>query len=380
MKEIIEDQVWRAERENGKQIKRYFEQEKEYINSGHKDFAINFERKQIPVKYSDQQFQGYNRVGLTDRAQNNIAQKFAEKIEDEAKIIPQESFEDEAQLIGQTADEKLPFGDITNTINAVAPGAVGGTAKFIGQMAEGNVSVSDITKTIKTVAPGPVGDTAHVVGNVIEKGIDAAVGVAELASGLAGGAGGIVSGVKLVKDLTGHGKPTFETKESGPSELNILNFKNDSEKREDFYKLSKFNGDIWEDDAIILEGSLKHLQIIQDSLSDKLPKIIHYEIFHSTKIFVEQELTNALMAEWKQNKDIMSSNESQREQRKKLLNDIEKNEYALDIINGMTRMIKNFQNQEKQLHHQGRSDEYEEEMDEKHLQFSEDKSWHSGDV
>ena len=76
----------------------------------------------------------------------------------------------------------------------------------------------------------------------------------------------------------------------------------------------------------------------------------------------------------------MSSNESQREQRKKLLNDIEKNEYALDIINGMTRMIKNFQNQEKQLHHQGRSDEYEEEMDEKHLQFSEDKSWHSGDI
>ena len=40
MKKIIENQVWRAEKENEKQIKRYFEQEKEYINSGHKDFAI----------------------------------------------------------------------------------------------------------------------------------------------------------------------------------------------------------------------------------------------------------------------------------------------------------------------------------------------------
>ena len=142
-----------------KKNERYFEQEKEYINSGHKDFPINFERKQIPVKYS----------------------------------------------------------------------------------------------------------------------------------------------VKLVKELTGHEKPKLETKESGPSELNILNFKNDSRKRKDFYKSSKFNGDILEDDAIILEGSLKHLKIIQDSLSDKLPKIIHYEIFHSIKIFVDQELINALMAEWKQN-------------------------------------------------------------------------------
>ena len=96
-------------------------------------------------------------------------------------------------------------------------------------------------------------------------------------------------------------KPKLETKESGPSELNILNLKNDSRKRKDFYKSSKFNDDILEDDAIILEGSLKHLKIIQDSLSDKLPKIIHYEIFHSIKIFVDQELINALMAEWKQN-------------------------------------------------------------------------------
>ena len=376
MKKIIENQVWRAEKENEKQIKRYFEQEKEYINSGHKDFAINFERKKIPVQYSDQQIQDHNLAGLTDRVQNNIAQQFAENVGDEVKLIAQESFGDAAQLIGQTADTKLPLSDITNTINALAPGPVGDTAKLIGQVAEKNVSVGDITNTIKTVAPGPVGDTAQVLGNVV----DAAVGVADIASGLAGGAGGLAAGVKLVKELTGHGKPKLETKESGPSELNILNFKNDPEKREDFYKSSQFNGNIWEDDAIILEGSLKHLQIIQDSLSDKLPKIIHYEIFHSTKIFVERELTNALMAEWKQNKDIMSSNESQREQRKKLEDVIEKNESALDIINRMTRMIKNSQNQEKQVHHQGRSDDYEEDMDGKHLQFSEDKSWNSGDV
>ena len=40
------------------------------------------------------------------------------------------------------------------------------------------------------------------------------------------------------------------------------------------------NCNMWEDDAIILEECLIHLKILQDSLSDKLPKIIHYEIIH----------------------------------------------------------------------------------------------------
>ena len=102
---------------------------------------------------------------------------------------------------------------------------------------------------------------------------------------------------------------------------------------------------MWEDDAIILEGCLKHLQIIQDSLSDKLPKIIHYEIFYSTTTFIEEELSDALLDEWKRSKDSMFSDESQREQKKKLENDIENSENALEIVSGMTRLIKNFQNQ-----------------------------------
>ena len=57
MKNKIEDQIENAVEENKKQIKRYFNQEKELINSGHKDFAINFERKQMPVKNSDQKIQ-----------------------------------------------------------------------------------------------------------------------------------------------------------------------------------------------------------------------------------------------------------------------------------------------------------------------------------
>ena len=45
MKKIIRNHVWKADENNENQIKRYFEQEKNYINSGHKNFGINFERK-----------------------------------------------------------------------------------------------------------------------------------------------------------------------------------------------------------------------------------------------------------------------------------------------------------------------------------------------
>ena len=152
---------------------------------------------------------------------------------------------------------------------------------------------------------------------------------------------------------TGHKNFTIniESKTSAKSprdsvelELNILNFDEDEEKRKAFYESKFLNDNMWEDDAIILEGCLKHLQIIQDSLSDKLPKIIHYEIFHSTTTFVEQELADALLDEWKRNKDSMFSDDSQREQKNKLENDIKNNENALEIVNGMTRIIKDCQN------------------------------------
>ena len=198
LKKIIRNHIAKAAKENENQIKRYFDQEKEYINSGHKDFNINFERKQIEAKSDEQE-------------SNNSS-------------------------------------------------------------------------------------------------------------------------------------------DSSPSGLNILNFKNNPNERKRFYRTSKdLIGEMWEDDAIILEAILKHLQIIQDSLSDKLKKIIHYEIFYSTKIFVEQKLGNALIDEWKQNKDVMCSDENQRKQKQKLKNDIEKNDKALEIISGMTRMIRNFQRQEKQV-------------------------------
>ena len=148
MKVKIRNHVGKAERENNYQIKRYFDQEKEYINSGHKDFEINFERKQIA-----------HRLG-----------------------------EDAAEADDQKTDENFLLA-----------------------------------------------------------------------------------------------KSEFNSEK-----LNILNFQNDSKGRKRFYQSSKdLIGDMWEDDAIILEAILKHLQIIQDSLSDKLKKIIHFEIFHSTKIFVE---------------------------------------------------------------------------------------------
>ena len=130
-----------------------------------------------------------------------------------------------------------------------------------------------------------------------------------------------------------------------PSELNILDFGNNEELRKEFYNSKFLNDNMWEDDAIILEGCLKHLEIIQDSLSDKLPKIIHYEIFYSTTTFVEQELADALIDEWKRNKDAMFSDDSQREQKNKLEKDIENNENASEIVNGMTKLIENFQNQ-----------------------------------
>ena len=248
MKVKIRNHVGKAERENNYQIKRYFDQEKEYINSGHKDFEINFERKQ----------------------------------DDE-----EDSKSDDSKSDGQTLDEE----------------------KF-----------------------------------------------------------------------------TLARNDSSSTQLNILDFKNDSEGRKKFYQSSKILiGELWEDDAIILEAILKHLQIIQDSLSDKLKKIIHYEIFHSTKIFVEQDLANALIDEWKQDKGVMNSDESQRQKIEKLENDIKKNKQALDIVSGMTRMIRNFQIQDKIRNHQDpeisseisdASDEdidtYDEDMDERHLDLTSD--------
>ena len=197
MKKIIRDYVWKAGKENEQKIERYFDQEKQYINGAHKDFDVNFERKQT--------------------------RDFSEDAKD-------------SKSDGQTADEK----------------------EF------------------------------------------------------------------------------------------LLNFKNDPEERKKFYESSKdLIGEMWEDDAVILEAILKHLQIIQDSLSDKLKKIIHYEIFYSTKVFVEKNLTKALIEEWKRNKDVMSSDESQTQKIEKLKNDIKNNKEAREIVRGMTEMIREFQIQDK---------------------------------
>ena len=152
-----------------------------------------------------------------------------------------------------------------------------------------------------------------------------------------------------------------EKRVSMSSGLNILNFENDAEKRKEFYQSSKLMGEMWQDDAIILEGSLKYLQIIQDSLSDKLPKIIHHEIFESTQMFVKEELYHAIMDVWRQNKEIMFSDEQKRrEQKQKLENVIESNQNALKIVNRMTKIIKSFQNQQK---HNDQSDDETDEDD-----------------
>ena len=157
-----------------------------------------------------------------------------------------------------------------------------------------------------------------------------------------------------------------EKRESTSSGLNILNFENDATKRKEFYQSSKLMGEMWQDDAIILEGSLKYLQIIQDSLSDKLPKIIHHEIFESTQMFVKEELYHAMMDVWKQNKQIMFSDENRREQKQKLENDIESNQNALEIVNRMTKIIKSFQNHQKYCN---QSDDETDEDDFNHLRI-----------
>ena len=150
-----------------------------------------------------------------------------------------------------------------------------------------------------------------------------------------------------------------ELREPISSRLNILNFENDPAIRKEFYKSSKLMDEMWADDAFILEGSLKYLQIIQERLSDKLPKIIHYEIFESTKIFVKEELHHAMIDVWKQNKEKLFSDQHRREQKQKLENDIEGNQNALEIVKRMTRIINSFQNQ--QIHYDHSDDETDEE-------------------
>ena len=292
MKQIMENHILRAESENESQIRRYFDQEKEYINSGHKKFSINL--------YKDK---------------SGTLQNFVQTEENGFQTFDQGPVADEAQSSGQSVNE----------------------------------------------IQGVIDDTSEVIDDLIDGALDVATNPV---AGAAKVAGGIVKGVKKLA------KRKLETRESRAAELNILDFKNDSKEREEFYKSdADMIGDMWEEDAIILEGSLKHLQIIQDSLSDKLPKIIHFEIFYSTKIFVQQDLANALLEEWKQNKDIMVSNETQRQKRRKLENDVEKFDHALEIISGMTKMIKVIQKQENpiQLHHNDQSGDYEEDMDGKHL-------------
>ena len=77
--------------------------------------------------------------------------------------------------------------------------------------------------------------------------------------------------------------------------------------------------------------------------------------------------------------------ESQREQKKKLENDIENNDNALEILSGMTRLIKNFQNQNKTTSTQSHDENYDEsdessltddESDESSFTDDESDSWY----
>ena len=266
LKTIIRNHVGKAEKENRKQIKRYFDQEKEYINSGHKDFEINFERKQIA-----------HRPG-----------------EDAVEANDQKT--DGNFLATETSDLNSEKQNILNFKND-SKGRKKKKKRYFDQ---------------EQIADKPGEDAAEADDQKTDEYVLAT-----------------------------------EPSESNSEKLNILNFQNDLKGRKRFYQSSKdLIGAMWEDDAIILEAILKHLQIIQDSLSDKLKKIIHFEIFHSTKIFVEQGLANALIDEWKRDKDVMSSDEKQRKQILQLENDIEKNKKALEIVSGMTKMIRNFQKQD----------------------------------
>ena len=250
----MRNQVWKADEITENQIKRYFEEEKNYINSGHKDFGINFERKaENPGTKSDHH--------------------------------------------SETQSETLSAGSELNILDD------NDEIEFHKSKRNKKTRKTKKTRTTKTKRSINSGYTD--------------------------------SGINVER--------TTEKSESPkPFELNVL----DNNDIIDFYQSKRdMLADLWEDDAIILEASLKHLQIIQDSLSDKLPKIIHYEIFHSTKNFVEEELAEALIDVWKKNKDIMSPNESEKQKIRKLENDIKNYEKALEIINEMMRIIRNFKNQ-----------------------------------
>ena len=88
--------------------------------------------------------------------------------------------------------------------------------------------------------------------------------------------------------------------------------------------------------------------------SDKLKTIISMELIKKIKEKVsvmESKITKNLLTlkghldEFQHITNEDFDIESQREQKKKLENDIENNQNAFEIVCGMTRLIKNFQNQ-----------------------------------
>jgi len=92
-----------------------------------------------------------------------------------------------------------------------------------------------------------------------------------------------------------------------------------------------------------------------------------------------------MRAQYEEYEDFTNGELQQRQKIEKLENDIEKNKKALEIVSGMTRMIRNFQIQDKIRNHQDpeisseisdASDEdidtYDEDMDERHLDLTSD--------
>ena len=107
-------------------------------------------------------------------------------------------------------------------------------------------------------------------------------------------------------------------------------------------------------DAPLEESEFFKINNDEENGSDKLKTIITMELIKKIKEKVsvmESKITKNLLTlkghldEFQHITNEDFDIESQREQKKKLENDIENNQIAFEVVCGMTRLIKNFQNQ-----------------------------------
>ena len=107
-------------------------------------------------------------------------------------------------------------------------------------------------------------------------------------------------------------------------------------------------------DAPLEESEFFKINNDEENGSDKLKTIITMELIKKIKEIVsvmESKITKNLLTlkghldEFQHITNEDFDIESQREQKKKLENDIENNQNAFEVVCGMTRLIKNFQNQ-----------------------------------